>query len=233
MREPEMEKIAGWIAEVLDHLGDRGHGAARPRRSGRLRREFPLYTRRLEAAERSRSASPAASLKTASRGGDAARRVSRSIHGHRFPFGTLVSSRKQSSSAVLSLFLSLFVSPSRRFGIPIARTTAADHREAEWPEMTLGGSMNQLPIATSSKTKKKKPGKFSFPCCLRGHSEAPSFEIAYRFSPYGEVGGDFADFFDLPDGRRALRRRRRRQGSAGRDVCRAGDGHVAGHPQER
>lgn len=27
-----------------------------------------------------------------------------------------------------------------------------------------------------------------------------SFEIGYRFLPYGEVGGDFADFFNLPDG---------------------------------
>jgi sigma-B regulation protein RsbU (phosphoserine phosphatase) len=26
------------------------------------------------------------------------------------------------------------------------------------------------------------------------------FEIAYRFSPYAGVGGDFADFFELPDG---------------------------------
>ena len=25
-------------------------------------------------------------------------------------------------------------------------------------------------------------------------------EIAYRFSPFGEVGGDFADFFTLPNG---------------------------------
>jgi glycine hydroxymethyltransferase len=51
MREPEMEKIAGWIAEVLDHLGDtateqrvRGEVAA-------FAAQFPLYARRLEAAE--------------------------------------------------------------------------------------------------------------------------------------------------------------------------------------
>ncbi len=51
MREPEMEKIAGWIAEVLDHLGDasteqrvRGEVAA-------FASQFPLYARRLEAAE--------------------------------------------------------------------------------------------------------------------------------------------------------------------------------------
>jgi glycine hydroxymethyltransferase len=51
MREPEMEPIAGWIAEVLDHLGDsaverrvRGEVAA-------FAAQFPLYARRLEAAE--------------------------------------------------------------------------------------------------------------------------------------------------------------------------------------
>ena len=35
---------------------------------------------------------------------------------------------------------------------------------------------------------------------LRG----PSFEISYNFSPYAEVGGDFADFFNLPDGRAGI-----------------------------
>src|SRR5579863_6589188 len=51
MREPEMEKIAGWIAEVLNHLGDtsteqrvRGEVAA-------FAAQFPLYAHRLEAAE--------------------------------------------------------------------------------------------------------------------------------------------------------------------------------------
>ena len=29
---------------------------------------------------------------------------------------------------------------------------------------------------------------------------APSYEIGYRFSPFGGVGGDFADFFTLPNG---------------------------------
>jgi glycine hydroxymethyltransferase len=51
MREPEMEKIAGWIAELLGNLGDaptekriRGEVAA-------LASKFPLYAKRLEAAE--------------------------------------------------------------------------------------------------------------------------------------------------------------------------------------
>jgi glycine hydroxymethyltransferase len=55
MREPEMERIAGWIAQVLDHLGDettekriRGEVAA-------LTERFPLYAGRLEAAEATRA----------------------------------------------------------------------------------------------------------------------------------------------------------------------------------
>jgi phosphoserine phosphatase RsbU/P len=35
---------------------------------------------------------------------------------------------------------------------------------------------------------------------LSGHC----FEVSYHFSPYSEVGGDFADFFLLPDGRVGL-----------------------------
>ncbi len=60
MREPEMDKIAGWIAEVLEHLEDasavqrvRGEVAA-------FAAQFPLYARRLEAAEAALSAARAA-----------------------------------------------------------------------------------------------------------------------------------------------------------------------------
>jgi glycine hydroxymethyltransferase len=51
MKEPEMEKIAGWIAEVLDHLGD---AATEQRVRGEVAAfaaQFPLYAHRLEAAE--------------------------------------------------------------------------------------------------------------------------------------------------------------------------------------
>jgi len=37
-----------------------------------------------------------------------------------------------------------------------------------------------------------------------GSLRAASFEISYNFSPYAEVGGDFADFFNLPDGRAGI-----------------------------
>jgi len=51
MREAQMEKIAGWIAQVLNHIGD---AATEQRVRGEVAAfagEFPLYLRRLEAAE--------------------------------------------------------------------------------------------------------------------------------------------------------------------------------------
>ncbi len=51
MREPQMNQIAGWIAEVLTHLGD---SATEQRVRGEvatLAAKFPLYARRLEEAE--------------------------------------------------------------------------------------------------------------------------------------------------------------------------------------
>ena len=51
MREPEMEKISGWICDVLDHLGD---AATEQRVRGEVAAfaaQFPLYARRLEAAD--------------------------------------------------------------------------------------------------------------------------------------------------------------------------------------
>jgi glycine hydroxymethyltransferase len=51
MRQAEMEKIAGWIADVLNHLGD----AATERRVrsevAAFAAQFPLYAHRLEAAD--------------------------------------------------------------------------------------------------------------------------------------------------------------------------------------
>ena len=51
MREPEMEKIAGWIAEVLDHLEDAPTEQRVRAEVAALAAKFPLYARRLEAAE--------------------------------------------------------------------------------------------------------------------------------------------------------------------------------------
>jgi glycine hydroxymethyltransferase len=51
MREPEMEKIAGWIVEVLDHLGDAATEQRIRKEVATFAAQFPLYTRRLEAAE--------------------------------------------------------------------------------------------------------------------------------------------------------------------------------------
>ena len=57
MREPEMEKIAGWIAEVLNHLGD---AATEQRVRGEVAAfaaQFPLYTSRIKDSEASRERS--------------------------------------------------------------------------------------------------------------------------------------------------------------------------------
>jgi glycine hydroxymethyltransferase len=51
MREPEMEKIAGWIADVLDHLEDAATEQRVRAEVAALAAKFPLYARRLEAAE--------------------------------------------------------------------------------------------------------------------------------------------------------------------------------------
>ena len=51
MREQEMEKIAGWIAEILANLGDAVCGATRIRGEvAALAAQFPLYSGRLETA---------------------------------------------------------------------------------------------------------------------------------------------------------------------------------------
>ncbi len=53
MREPEMEKIAGWIGEILSNLGDAATEPAHPQRSGDAPpRSSPLYGQRLEEADR-------------------------------------------------------------------------------------------------------------------------------------------------------------------------------------
>jgi glycine hydroxymethyltransferase len=51
MREPEMEKIATWIAEVLTHLGDAAIEQRVRSEVASLAARFPLYARRLEAAD--------------------------------------------------------------------------------------------------------------------------------------------------------------------------------------
>ena len=51
MREAEMEKIAGWIGEVLDHLGDEATEKRIRGEVGELAAKFPLYAKRLAAVE--------------------------------------------------------------------------------------------------------------------------------------------------------------------------------------
>jgi glycine hydroxymethyltransferase len=51
MREPEMERIAGWIAEVLDHIGDAATEQRVRAEVAAFAEQFPLYSRRIEVTE--------------------------------------------------------------------------------------------------------------------------------------------------------------------------------------
>ena len=51
MREPEMEKIAGWISEILSNLGDAATEQRVRAAVAALASQFPLYAGRLEAAD--------------------------------------------------------------------------------------------------------------------------------------------------------------------------------------
>ncbi len=56
MREPEMEIIAGWIAEMLSNLGDEATEKRIRAEVAELGAKFPLYLRRLEEADRAADA---------------------------------------------------------------------------------------------------------------------------------------------------------------------------------
>jgi glycine hydroxymethyltransferase len=51
MREHDMKKIAGWIAEVLEHVDDEAIARKVRQEVAAFTESFPLYARRLEAAE--------------------------------------------------------------------------------------------------------------------------------------------------------------------------------------
>jgi glycine hydroxymethyltransferase len=58
MREPEMEKVAGWIAEVLDHLGDQATEQRVRGEVAALAAKFPLYAKLLASADAAEVAAP-------------------------------------------------------------------------------------------------------------------------------------------------------------------------------
>ncbi len=51
MREPEMERIAGWIAEILTHMGDAECEQRVRREVAELTANFPLYEKRCQTAD--------------------------------------------------------------------------------------------------------------------------------------------------------------------------------------
>jgi glycine hydroxymethyltransferase len=61
MREPEMYRIAGWIADLLTNLGDAATEQRIRGEVAELSAKFPLYVRRLEEAEAASQTTRAAS----------------------------------------------------------------------------------------------------------------------------------------------------------------------------
>ena len=61
---------------------------------------------------------------------------------------------------------------------------------------------------------------------------AGSIEICHEFQPMAAVGGDFLDYFELPDGTSACMWETCRKGAAGRIVCSPGGWNVARHTQD-
>ena len=51
MREPEMDKIAGWIAEILDHIGDAATEQRVRAEVAAFAEQFPLYASRIKGSE--------------------------------------------------------------------------------------------------------------------------------------------------------------------------------------
>ena len=53
MREPDMDRIAGWIAEILDHIGDAATEQRVRAEVAAFAQQFPLYASRIKDAEAS------------------------------------------------------------------------------------------------------------------------------------------------------------------------------------
>lgn len=51
MREPDMDRIAGWIAEILDHIGDAGTEQRVRAEVAAFAEQFPLYASRIKDSE--------------------------------------------------------------------------------------------------------------------------------------------------------------------------------------
>jgi phosphoserine phosphatase RsbU/P len=75
---------------------------------------------------------------------------------------------------------------------------------SKWPMMSSLLGIEAPPCNHSCGAEKDEAREIQNSLLPSGTLRNAFIEIAYRFSPFGEVGGDFADFFTLPNGTIAL-----------------------------
>jgi phosphoserine phosphatase RsbU/P len=66
--------------------------------------------------------------------------------------------------------------------------------------MTTGSAVDEIPWAHTLEAARDEARLIQDSLLPGGTLRGASFEVAFRFAPLGEVGGDFADFFELPNG---------------------------------
>jgi len=68
------------------------------------------------------------------------------------------------------------------------------------PIMSTGSAVEAVPWTQTLEAAQDEARLIQDSLLPRGTLRGDSFEVAFRFAPLGEVGGDFADFFHLPNG---------------------------------
>ena len=66
--------------------------------------------------------------------------------------------------------------------------------------MTTGSTVEEVPWTHTLEAARDEARLIQDSLLPGGTLRGESFEVAFRFAPLGEVGGDFADFFQLPNG---------------------------------
>lgn len=61
-------------------------------------------------------------------------------------------------------------------------------------------AVDERPVTSVSTGEREEARLIQYSLLPASALARPEFEIAFRFSPYAGVGGDFADFFELPNG---------------------------------
>ena len=66
--------------------------------------------------------------------------------------------------------------------------------------MGTQAALETVPRVSSYEADKEAAREIQYSLVPSGNLISPGVEVAFRFSPFAEVGGDFTDFFQLPNG---------------------------------